>query len=652
MKTCNCGGCRVESGAVALEQPHTDSCGCEHSLAHHAHGGHGSGRGGEISSLRQDVIAVILSVLLFAGALFVPAPAVKTVLLAAAVLIAGAPIFWEGLKRIVRFDFEEMSLLTVAVVAAVCIGELSEAVIVTILFRLGEILEELAIDRSQRKVEAVTKILPDSANLVTAQGIQTVSARTLPVGSTILVKSGERLPVDCRVLSGSSSVDQSSLTGESLPRAVEAGDKILSSAINLGGVLTCETTSTFDDSAASKIIEMVRDAAAKKDRTERLISRFARVYTPIVMLLAAVAVLPPLLGFGEFSAWIHRALVFLVAACPCALVIATPLVFFGGIGALSGQGVLVKGSRYIEALAKADSVVFDKTGTLTTGRPQITEIIPAGAHTAEEVLRLAAICESGSNHPLAQAVIAAAGEIDAAALESCEEITAQGMRAVIGGEQVLCGSERLMLEHGVDTAGLPGANLYVAQGGGIIGAIRIADRARPEAAQAVRELAALGVTNTAMLTGDGPEAARQVQAETGIAQVYANLLPGDKVSRFGDIKEATPGATLYVGDGINDSPVLARSDAGVAMGLASDAAIQAADVVLLSDSLVSLPQAVRISRRTARLARGIIAFALGVKLLVLLLAFLGAASMWMAVFADVGVSIISVLLATAALRYR
>lgn len=646
MKKCNCSGCHAEEGGTAVLE-REEACTC----ADHDH----ENGEAELSSTRQDITAIIVTVALCAAGFFAPEGIWRTLLFGAAILAAGAPIFWQGLKNIARFDLDELALLTVAVVAAVCIGELPEAVMVTLLFRVGEMLEDLAVARSRREVEAITNIIPDNANLLQPDGTtRDVSAKTLQVGDQIVIKSGERVPVDCNVLAGMSSVDSSSLTGESTPREVQAGEALLSGMVNLGGVLTCEAVSTFDHSTASKIVRMVKDSAAKKGGTEKLISRFARVYTPIVILLALlVAALPPILGFGTFSQWVGRALVFLVASCPCALVIATPLAFFAGIGGCSKQGVLVKGSKYMEVLAKTSAVVFDKTGTLTTGALSVDGVHPAEGFSGTEVLLLAAACERNSNHPIARAVVAAAANLSIPAAERCEELTAHGMRAQIDGAEVLCGSARLMERFSVDISALPAANVYIAKEGAAVGAISVFDAPRKDAAETVQSLAAMGIAHTAMLTGDSVGAAQKTAELIGIQQVCAELLPGDKVERFSAIKAANAdGKTLFVGDGINDSPVIAAADAGVAMGISSDAAIEAADVVLLSDKLSSLPQAVQIARRTMRLAGFNIAFALTIKLGVFVLAFFGVASMWMAVFADVGVSIISVLNATRALRFK
>jgi len=657
MKKCSCDSCHTDGNEMAL------ACDCGSANEYHHEQEHSQERdhshGGEqISSLKQDIISVIAAAVVAVAAYFTPYatpyPAVQIALYLAAILIAGLPVFREGIKGIFHLQLEEMALMTIAVTAACIIGEFPEAMLVTVLFRLGEILEDLAVSRSRREVEAITKIIPENANLLGADGAATVvGAKELALGSKILIKSGERVPVDCRILSGSSSLDTSSLTGESIAREVSPGELCLSGSINLGGSLVCETVSTFADSTAAKIVEMVRDSAAQKGNTERFITRFARVYTPLVILAAVLlAVAAPLLGLGTFTMWLSRALVLLVASCPCALVISIPLSFFAGIGACSKNGVLVKGSKYMEALAQADTVVFDKTGTLTTGALSVDTVTAARNSSREEVLRLSALCESYSNHPIAKAVVSAHGAVDTAEVEECRELTSYGMRAVLkNGDVLLCGSRRLMERFDVPMDGLPEANVYLARGGAALGAVSVCDSPRPDAADTILELKELGIRRTVMLTGDGGAAAEKTRALVGLDEARHDLLPADKVENFAEIKKTSAGKTIYVGDGINDAPVLAAADAGVAMGLASDAAIETADVVLLSDKLRSLPQAIRITRRVTRLARFNVAFALTVKALVFVLTVFGMATMWMAVFADVGVSILAVLNATRALRF-
>ena len=636
---------------------HNPHCPHEHEHGHH-HEGHGHDHGGEEGNPRRDIIEVLIAGAVAAVALlFIQNTYIQAALLLGAIVIAGRQIIWYGIKSIVKLDFNELALMTIAAIAACAIGEYTEALLVTALFRIGEMLEDIAVARSRRAVEAITQIIPDNANLLGADGSsQVINARDLRPGQQILIKSGERVPTDCLVLSGSSAMDSSSLTGESAPREVAAGDKILSGMVNVGGILVCQTTETLEQSTASRIVKMVQESAAQKGSTEKMISRFARAYTPVVVAAAAlIAILPPLLGFGAFAMWLSRALVFLVASCPCSLVIATPLAYFSGIGACSQTGVLVKGSRYMEALAHARAVVLDKTGTLTTGVLSVGQITTLNGHSADDILVWAAACEGYSNHPIAKAVVAAAGNRTLPAADNCEEITSYGMAAQIDGVTTLCGSARLMARFGVDMRGQEESGaLFVARDGVLAGVISISDTPRDDAKAALEKLRSQGIDQLVMLTGDSAATAQKTAAAIGINQVRADLLPQDKVTAFVAIQEALEAKTtaLFVGDGINDAPVLARADVGIAMGMGSDAAIESADVVLLNNRLSALPQAIGIARRTGKLARFNIAFSLAIKLIVFVLAFFGMATMWMAVFADVGVTLLAVLNAARALRFR
>ena len=597
---------------------------------------------------------VAAAAVIYLAVTFLPLPQVaKLPLMVLATLTAALPLLWGGVKKICRLKFDETSLLTIAVIAAFLIGEYSEAVMVTILFRVGNLIEDSAIARSKRDIEALTKIRPNTANLVRPDGsVVAVAAKSVKIGSTIVVKPGEKVPVDCVILEGGSAMDTSALTGESLTRNVEKGDTLLSGMVNVDGMLTCKTTASFHDSAASRIIQMVKDSTAKKGKTENFISRFAKVYTPfIIFAAAALAFLPPLLGMGELSMWVGRSLVFLVASCPCALVISIPLSFFAGIGANSKIGVLVKGSKYIETLSKANCVVFDKTGTLTSGKLSVTSVVSCSDLSEEEVAELAAIAESYSNHPMAQAVVANHPNVDLSGVSDYSEITGKGVSLKRNGQDVLCGSHRLMEDNGVDISGQPEANIYLAVSGKLVGYITLFDNPREDAKETIQNLKKLGVSNTVMLTGDSAYAAGKVQEMVGIDKVYAELLPEDKVSHLEKIKNEN-GVTLFVGDGINDAPVLAMADVGVAMGFGTDAAIEAADVVLLSDKPSSLPRCMEICRRNMSIAKFNIVFALSVKAVVLALGALGMAQMWMAVVADVGVSVCAVLNATRIMRVK
>ncbi len=660
--SCNCGHSHshehsVDSCGCGHSHSHEhgeDSCGCGHSHSH-KHGGDSCGCGHDHSheAEKKEYIALGAGIVIVAVAMFMPNDVLKMLITLLGVITAGFRTFLDGIKSIAKFKFDETSLLTIAVIAAFALGEYFEAAAVTLLFQAGEILEGIAVSRSTKSVEALTNIRPESANIVDKGGIRAVKAQTVAMGSTILIKPGEKVPLDAVIENGETSLDTSALTGESVPVYAKAGDRVLSGSVNLNGAITCKTISTFDNSAASKIIEMVRDSAAKKGVTEKFISKFARVYTPIVVLLAVLtAILPPFLGLGSFSEWISRALVFLVASCPCAIVISIPLSFFAGIGAASRQGILIKGSKYLEILSRAKQVVMDKTGTITTGKLSVTDIISANGFSKDEIAALAAAAESRSNHPMAKAVLSYVGENTLKTdIKNYEETAGQGVSADIGEDKVLCGSLKLLQERGVDVSAFKSsdANIFVAKNGVLAGAITVSDTIRPEAQRAVAELKELGISKTVMLTGDNEEQAKKIKEKSGVDSFFAKLLPQDKVEHLEKIKR--DGTTVFIGDGINDAPVLAMADAGVAMGFGTDAAIQAADVVLLIDKLTGMAQAVRISSRTMSLARFNMIFALLVKAVVLVLGVLGMAQMWMAVVADVGVSIICVLNATRALRF-
>lgn len=573
--------------------------------------------------------------------------------LGAGTLLIGYPLFVSGISAMFKsFALDELSLMTIAVIASFGLASTSadpmeslfEAFAVTALFRLGNYLEARAITKSQRDIEALTNIRPDTALLISPEGqTRQVAAELVPVGSLIRLKAGDRIPIDCEIVSGTGYVDLSAITGEPIPIQGDLGTQLPSGAINLDGLLACRTTTSFADSAASRIIRMVREATDKKGSAEKLISRFAKVYTPAVVALAALlAVLPPLIGFGAFSMWLSRALVFLVASCPCALVISVPLTFFAGIGTASRSGVLVKGTRYLEALAKADCIAFDKTGTLTRGTPTVSDIKLAKGFERGTLLAFAAAAEQSSNHPAAKAIMAFVGKQPALAVSDFTEYSGMGVSLTCEGKHILCGSFRLMAQNGVDYAPLSSANIYLAVDNRLACAFTLTDLPREEAIEALNLLRGIGVTDFAILTGDAKEASEKVAAPLGISNVFSQLLPEQKVERLAALR-STHHTTLFVGDGINDAPVLSGADVGIAMGLGTDTAIEAADVVLVSEHLTAIPRAIQIARRTVAKANQNIAFALTVKISVLLLGALGLATMWMAVFADVGVTILAVL---------
>lgn len=588
-------------------------------------------------------------VILAAGLVFKPAGAAEIALYVVGWLLAGIDVLWKAIRNIARGQiFDENFLMAVASAGALAIGEYPEAVAVMVFYEVGEIFQDMAVHRSRRSIGKLMDIRPDYANLLAGGETRRVAPQDVQPGDRILVRPGEKVPLDGLVLEGSTAMDTSALTGESLPRDVGVGDPVISGSINKTGLITVEVTKTFGESTVSKILDMVQNAAGRKAPAENFITKFARYYTPAVVFAAvALAVIPPLIGFGSFAEWINRALIFLVVSCPCALVISIPLGFFGGIGGASRQGILVKGGNYLDALTRVDTVVFDKTGTLTKGVFKVTEVVPAGGFSAAELLETVALAESHSGHPIARSILREYGrEPDGSAIESYEELAGFGVQARIGGRDVLAGSGKLMERQGIaPTAGNDAGTLvHVAIDGRYAGAIAIRDEIKADAVQAVESLRKLGVRRIAMLTGDNAGVAEQVGRELGLDEVHAGLLPGGKVELLERMERETRGKVLFAGDGVNDAPVLARAGIGVAMGaLGSDAAIEAADVVLMTDELSKLADAIGIARRTRAIVWQNIVFAMGVKGVFLLLGAFGIATMWEAVFADVGVALLAVL---------
>ena len=579
---------------------------------------------------------------------------------------AGFDVLREAVENIGHGQlFDEDFLMCVATIGALAIGflpgtepEFTEAVFVMLFFQVGELVEGIAEGNSERSISQLIDIRPDTAHVERGGRIATVDPDEVSVGETVVIRPGEKVPMDGQVIEGTSSLNTVALTGESEPRDVEAGDDILSGCVNLSGVLRVRVTKGFGESTASKILDMVKNAGENKARSEKFITRFARVYTPAVVFSAiALAFLPPLLSGNfrmNFAIWLTRALTFLVVSCPCALVISVPLTFFGGIGGASKRGILVKGSNYLDALAKADTVVFDKTGTLTRGVFQVTDLHPE-AIDEHELLHLAAHVERYSSHPIAMSLRTAFGkEDDGCTVENVEEIAGRGVRASVNGHVVCVGNAKMMDDIGAkwSRCETPGTIIHVAMDGTYIGHIHISDVVKPESAKAIRELRELGIRRTVMLTGDREKVAAEVAGKLGIEEYRAELLPADKVSAVEQLlREKDHEKTLvFVGDGINDAPVLSRADVGIAMGaMGSDAAIEAADVVLMDDKPDKVAVACRIARRTLGIARQNIAFAIGVKVLILVLAAFGLANMYMAVFGDVGVMILCVINAARAL---
>lgn len=587
-------------------------------------------------------------------------------------LAAGYDIPLKAMRNIRNGQvFDENFLMTIATFGAIAVGSLEEAVAVMLFYQVGELFSDYAVNRSRKSIQELMDINPEYANLLKDGKEEQVDPDEVEIGDHIVIKPGEKVPLDGVIRKGTSSLDTKALTGESMPVEVNEGMEIVSGSINLNGVLEVEVTKLFDDSMVAKILELVENASSRKAKAENFITRFARVYTPVVVVLAlCLAVLPPLFADQSWSVWVYRACSFLVVSCPCALVISVPLSFFGGLGAASSRGILMKGSNYLEAVSRLDTVVFDKTGTLTTGKFQVTEVIPAKSEGAlehavsrEELLCLAAYGEYHSNHPIASSVREAYGkELDPSAVLETEEIAGCGIHARIclNGQvsEVFIGNEKLMKQQNLAISGenpVIGTTLYVAKDGLFSGTIVISDTVRSDVPEALLGLRKAGVQKLVMLTGDKERVGKAVAEKLGLDRCYGELMPGDKVQKVEELLLEKPeGKTLaFVGDGINDAPVLARADVGIAMGgIGSDAAVEAADVVIMTDEPSKIEDAILIARKTMRIVKQNIWFAIGVKVLVLFLVALGSASMWAAVFADVGVSVLAILNAIRALAYR
>lgn len=613
-----------------------DGCGCGHD--------HGE------EPNRWEIPILIASAVLFAAGLI----SGWKLLFVAAWLVAGAEVLLESVKNILKGEiFDENFLMAVASIGAIAIGEIPEAAAVMLFYRVGEYFQGMAVRRSRRSISDLMDIRPEIAHIREGEGFRDVAPQEVPEGTVIQIKAGERIPLDSVVLEGESMVDTAALTGESMPREATPGSSLLSGCLNGSGVLLARTTGSFANSTVSRILEMVEESGARKAPTEKFITRFAAKYTPIVVGLALlIAVIPPLFT-GEWSRWIYQGCVFLVISCPCALVLSVPLSYFAGIGGASRRGILFKGGNTLETLCHLDTVVFDKTGTLTEGKFGVTGVYPQGV-TAAELLEVAALAESGSNHPIARSVAAAyPGGIDSSRVTETSEKIGRGLSARVDGRLVMVGNAAMMREAGIPFAEreTPGTILYLAREEVFLGSIVIEDTIKPDSAKAMERLHRLGISRTVMLTGDHKPAAEAVAAKVGVDEFAAELLPQDKVAKVEELLKTTPGALAFVGDGINDAPVLARADVGVAMGaLGSDAAIEAADVVLMTDHPTQLADAVEIARRTMSIVRQNIIFALAVKFIIMVISLFGFANMWEAVFADVGVCLIAVLNSIRALR--
>ena len=572
-------------------------------------------------------------------------------------LVIGWDVLWRAVRNIAHGQiFDENFLMAIATVGALCIGEYAESVFVMLFYQVGELFQSYAVGRSRQSIAELMEIRPDYANVERDGTVEQVDPDEVAVGETIVIKAGERVPLDGVVLEGRSDLDTAALTGESLPREVQSGDDVISGCVNLTGLLKVRVTRAFEESTVSKILDLVENAGSKKAKAENFITKFARYYTPTVVLAAvALALLPPLVGAVGWSESLHRALIFLVISCPCALVISVPLSFFGGIGGASKAGVLVKGGAYLEVLARAQIVVFDKTGTLTKGVFNVTAVHPEQCGE-DRLLELAALAESWSEHPISRSLREAYGkEVDASRVTDVEEHSGRGVHAKVDGQEIWVGNDKLMDAIGVSwhPCHRVGTTVHVAAKGEYLGHIVISDEVKEDAAQAVTDLKALGVAKTVMLTGDAKAVGESVAAQLGLDEVHTQLLPADKVEQVEALlsEKTGKGCLAFVGDGINDAPVLSRADIGIAMGgLGSDAAIEAADVVLMDDKPSKIAVAIRIAQKTLVIVRQNIVFALGVKALVLVLGAVGEANLWEAVFADVGVSVIAILNAMRAMK--
>ena len=575
-------------------------------------------------------------------------------------IIVGGDVVKRAVKNIFKGQvFDENFLMSIATIGAFFIGEYPEGVAVMLFYQVGELFQSYAVGKSRKSIASLMDIRPDYANVKKGDELVKVDPDEVQIGDIIVIKAGEKIPLDGKVIEGSSMIDTSTLTGESVPREVEVGSDILSGCININGVITAEVTKEFGESTVSKILDLVENASSKKSNSEQFITKFARYYTPVVVIIAVfLAIIPPLVIDGAtFSDWIYRALSFLVVSCPCALVISIPLSFFGGIGGASKKGVLVKGSNYLEALAETEIVVFDKTGTLTKGVFNVQEIHPEGV-SKEELLELTAHAESYSNHPISLSLKRAySKEIDNGRISDVEEISGHGVIATVDGKKVMAGNIKLMKMMDIPyfKGELIGTIVHVAVNNKYIGYIVIADEVKEDSAQAIKELKAANIKQTVMLTGDNKSIGSKVAKELGLDKVYAELLPADKVEKLEELfsQKSKKGKLAFVGDGINDAPVLARADIGIAMGgLGSDAAIEASDVVIMTDEPSKIATTMKISKKTLKIAHQNIVFAIGIKIIVLILSAFGITTMWAAIFADVGVTIIAVLNAFRALNVK
>lgn len=596
---------------------------------------------------KKTLFRIIAALIIWIGVIFAPIDGIwKLVAFLVPYAVIGWDVLWGALRGIFRGQvFDEKFLMAIATVGAFAIGEYTEACAVMIFYQVGELFQSIAVGKSRKSIAALMDICPDFATVKRGGEEVTVSPDEVEIGEIIVVRPGEKIPLDGEIVSGATAVNTSALTGESLPQDKTAGDKVISGTLNLTGAIEVRTSSAYENSTVAKILELVENSTEKKARAENFITRFARFYTPCVVIGAALLAVVPSLITGEWAEWVRRALTFLVVSCPCALVISVPLSFFGGIGGASREGILIKGANYMETLAGVDTVVFDKTGTLTKGSFSVAEISARGI-SKEELLALAAAAESYSAHPVARSIVSAYGKkAEKSRFSAVRELAGMGIEADTGEEKYYFGNAALMEKAGAkaERAALAGTAVHISRGAEYLGFILVRDEVKAEAKGAIQTLKEVGIKKTVMLTGDGAEVASAVGAELGIDEVCASLLPADKVGKVEEL--ISGGARLaFAGDGINDAPVLARADVGIAMGaMGSDAAIESADIVLMDDNPEKIALAIKISRKTMRIVRQNIIFALGVKGIILLLGALGFANMWIAVFGDVGVMVIAIL---------
>ena len=610
--------------------------------------------------MKKTLIKIIIAFTLFLIALVAKFnnPVINNIMYIISYLIVGLEVVKEAIEHIAKGKvFDENFLMAIATIGAFAIGEFPEAVAVMLFYQVGELFQSYAVDKSKKSISDLMNIRPDFANVERNGIIEKVNPEEVKIGEIIVVKPGEKIPLDGNIIEGKTTLDTKALTGEALPREVAEGKEVLSGCVNLSGLIKVKVSKEYGESTVSKILDLVENASSKKTKSENFITKFAKYYTPIVVIMAVlIAIIPPIfIKDANFTDWIYRALSFLVVSCPCALVISIPLSFFGGIGGAAKAGILIKGSNYLEALSKTETIVFDKTGTLTKGIFEVQEIKPIGI-TKEELLKLVAYAENYSNHPISVSIKNAyKGEIDKNVNIKIEEIAGQGIYAKIEEKEVLVGNEKLMKENNIDFIKCEkiGTILYIAINKKYSGYIVISDAVKEDAINTIKELRKGFIKETVMLTGDRKEVGESVAKELGINKVYTELLPDGKVEKIEELLKNKTGKVAFVGDGINDAPVLALADIGIAMGgLGSDAAIEAADVVLMTDEPSKIVKAMQISKKTMKIVKQNIVFAISIKILVLILSAMGISTMWEAVFADVGVSVLAILNALRALRVK